>query len=91
MFIPLTFYIDSWSLEDLSTELQVDQPTVRHAVNTWIKHGVLRENHPNNFILLEEATGLPTNTEVAAPVQCLYFQPFYVVFMKFDLLAYSGC
>ena len=67
---------ESWTLEELSSSLNVDQSTVRQAVSTWIKHSVLHENRPNHFIILEEAADLPLDADLPEPpAQCSYI-PF---------------
>lgn len=69
----------SWMLEELSNALDVDQATIRQAVSTWIKHSVLHEARPNNFVLLEEAADLPLDADLPeAPAQ----RPCYSFFSR---------
>ena len=46
---------DTWNVEEICKELDVDSSSVRKGLETWIDHGVMCETQNNAFFLLEEA------------------------------------
>lgn len=50
---------DTWTVDDLAKDLNVDSALIRKGLDTWIGHGAIHEAEKNTFILLEEAGAAP--------------------------------
>lgn len=52
--VPVTLHAASWTLEELSKAVKMPVALLRRRMSVWLQQGVLREEPPGTFSVIEE-------------------------------------
>ena len=76
------FVLEQYLVNELADALNIDQASVRSAIESWIGRGVLRETDDNTIILLEKRESGTGPTRASASRGLFFFLLFSVTFER---------